>query len=161
VPIGLTGIGGRVGSAGIDIPPNTVARHDAFMTLQRPALIENFKPHMHMRGKAMSISAIYPDGRYETLAYVDRYNFNWHVSYIFADDVAPLLPKGTVIHVVSWHDNTTANKHNPDPNQWVGSGSRSIDEMTHAHTNIIYLTDEQYGEMMQARKQSASKPRAE
>jgi hypothetical protein len=156
VPIGLTGIGGRVGSAGIDIPPNTVARHDAFMTLQKAAVIENFKPHMHMRGKAMSMSAIYPDGRYETLAYVDRYNFNWHVSYVFADDTAPLLPKGTVIQVVSWHDNTTANKHNPDPNQWVGSGSRSIDEMTHAHTNMIYLTDEEYAQRVQARKTAAA-----
>lgn len=157
VPIGMTGIGGRVGSAGIDIPPNTVARHDAFMVLQKPAKIENFKPHMHMRGKAMSMSAIYPDGRYETLAYVDRYNFNWHTNYVFADDVAPVLPKGTTIHVVSWHDNTTANRHNPDPNQWVGSGSRSIDEMTHAHTNMVYLTDAQYDAILTARKAAASK----
>lgn len=156
VPIGMTGIGGRVGSAGIDIPPNSIARHDSFMVLQKPARIENFKPHMHMRGKAMSMSAIYPDGRYETLAYVDRYNFNWHTNYVFADDAAPVLPKGTTIHIVSWHDNTTGNRHNPDPNQWVGSGSRSIDEMTHAHTNMVYLTDAQYEEILSARKLAAS-----
>lgn len=161
VPIGLTGIGGRVGSAGIDIPPNSIARHDAFMPLQKAALVENFKPHMHMRGKAMEMSVLYPDGRYETLAYVDRYNFNWHVSYVFADDAAPLLPKGAVIHIVSWHDNTAANRNNPDPNQWVGQGSRSIDEMTHAHTNIIYLSDEEYAQMAQARKKASTSTRAE
>lgn len=152
VPIGLTGTAGRVGSSGIDIPPNSIARHDAYMVLQKAARIENFKPHMHMRGKAMALEAIYPDGRFETLSYVGRFNFNWGVNYIYADDAAPVLPKGTTIHVVSWHDNTAANKGNPDPSQWVGLGSRSIDEMTHAHTNITYLSDAEYQQIVQNRK---------
>ncbi|MFQ5744630.1 MAG: hypothetical protein ACE5HV_13725, partial [Acidobacteriota bacterium] len=36
-----------------------------------PARLENFQPHMHMRGKAMSMEAIYPDGRRELLSLVD------------------------------------------------------------------------------------------
>ncbi len=154
VPVGLTGIMGRNGTAGIDIPPNSIARHDAFMVLQKAARIENFKPHMHFRGKAMSLEAIYPDGHTEMLSYVDHYNFNWHISYVYADDVAPVLPKGTTLHVVSWHDNTAANKANPDPNQWVGNGSRSIDEMTHAHMNFVYLSDEDYARIIAERKRA-------
>ena len=159
VPVGLTGIGGRSGSAGIDIPPHSIVRHDAFMTLQQAARIENFKPHMHYRGKSMSMEAIYPDGLTEMLSAVDRFNFNWHVNYIYADEVAPVLPRGTVLHIVSWHDNTAANRGNPDPNQWVGRGSRSIDEMTHAHMNITYLSDADYQEIL-AQRQRASRETA-
>jgi hypothetical protein len=152
VPIGLTGIQGKEGSAGIDIPPNSVVRLDAFMVLQKPAIILNFKPHMHVRGKAMSMEAILPDGRVNMLSYVDHYDFNWQQSYVYTDDTAPILPKGTTIHVVSWHDNTAANKNNPDPNQWVGSGPRTIDEMTHAHTNMIYLEEADYSRLIAERR---------
>ena len=55
-----------------------------------------------------------------------------------------MLPKGTIIHVKAWHDNTAANKNNPDPNQWVGWGDRTIDEMAHAWVNVTYISDEEY-----------------
>ncbi|HML18779.1 MAG TPA: hypothetical protein VK419_17230 [Bryobacteraceae bacterium] len=61
---------------------------------------------MHLRGKAMSLEAILPDGATEVLSYVNRFNFNWMVNYIYADDSAPVLPKGTVIKVTAWYDNT-------------------------------------------------------
>ena len=57
-------------------------------------------------------------------------------SYVYADDVAPLVPKGTVLKITAWHDNTAAKKSNPDPNQWVGWGDRTVDEMAHAWVNI-------------------------
>jgi hypothetical protein len=53
-------------------------------------------------------------------------------NYIYADDAAPVFPKGTVIHVSAVYDNTKANKFNPDPDQWVGYGDRTVDEMAHA-----------------------------
>ena len=40
-----------------------------------------------------------PDGRREMLSQVTDFNFNWHNMYIYADDVAPLLPKGTILHL--------------------------------------------------------------
>ena len=46
--------------------------------------------------------------------------------------------------VTAWHDNTAANKANPDPNQWVGWGERTVDEMAHAWVNITYMSDEDY-----------------
>ena len=37
-------------------------------------------------------------------------------NYVYDDDYAPLLPKGTILKITAWHDNTAANKSNPDPN---------------------------------------------
>jgi hypothetical protein len=67
------------------------------------------------------------DGRREMLSQISDFNFNWHNMYIYDDDVAPLLPKGTILHFVTWYDNTSNNKANPDPNQWVGWGDRTVD----------------------------------
>ena len=45
-----------------------------------------------------------------------------------------------------WYDNTKANKNNPDPEQWVGYGDRTVDEMAHAWMNVVYLSDAEYKE---------------
>ena len=74
--------------------------------LKQPAMLENFQPHMHLRGKAMALEAILPDGTTQMISYVGNFNFNWMTNYIYADDAAPVLPKGTMIHVTAWHDNT-------------------------------------------------------
>ena len=74
---------------------------EGYTALRAPARLENFQPHMHLRGKAMLLEAILPDGTKRTLSYVDHFNFNWMTNYIYADDAAPVLPKGTIIHVVA------------------------------------------------------------
>src|SRR5579871_2852111 len=132
------------GGSRLDIPPNTVVENEAFTVLRAPARLENFQPHMHLRGKAMAIEAILPDGTREMLSYVNNFNFNWMNNYIYADDDAPVLPKGAIVHVTAWHDNTTANPNNPDPNQWVGYGDRTVDEMAHAWVNVTYISEEDY-----------------
>jgi hypothetical protein len=48
--------------------------------------------------------------RTETLSCVSNYQFGWHITYPYADDVAPLLPAGTIIHITAWHDNSSNNK---------------------------------------------------
>ena len=78
------------------------------------------------------------------LSQVTDFNFNWHNMYIYDDDVAPLLPKGTILHFLAWYDNTKNNKSNPDPDQWVGWGDRTVDEMGHAWINITYYNDEEF-----------------
>jgi len=140
----------------IEIPPNTVKAEHGYYTLPAPAIINNFQPHMHLRGKAFLMEAIYPDGRTEVLNYVPKWAFNWHVSYIYDDNAAPILPKGTVIHNVIWYDNTTANKQNPDPRQWVSGGARSVDEMGHANTNLVFITEAEYQRLTQERKDKAA-----
>jgi hypothetical protein len=128
----------------LDIPPNSITTTQGFHVLRQPARFESFQAHMHLRGKAMALKAILPDGSIQTLSYVNNFNFNWMTNYIYADDAAPALPKGTIIHVTAWHDNTAGNKNNPDPDQWVGWGGRTIDEMAHAWVNVTYINEEDY-----------------
>ncbi len=144
--VGFTGL--RNGPLSLDIPPNQVSHTEGFTVLKENTIITNFQPHFHLRGKAMQVEAILPDGTNQTISYVDNFNFNWMTNYIFADDAAPVFPKGTVIHVVAWYDNTANNKFNPDPNQWVGWGDRTVDEMAHAWMNVVYLTDAEYQERL-------------
>ena len=147
--IGFTGIDR---SKMLDIPPNSMAMTEGFTVLKENALIENFQPHFHLRGKSMQVEAILPDGSKQVISYVGNFNFNWMTNYIYDDDAAPLLPKGTVIHVTAWYDNTKANKNNPDPDQWVGYGDRTVDEMAHAWMNVVYFNDAEYKALGEERK---------
>jgi hypothetical protein len=151
---------GRTGAGAIDIPPNTVQLTEVYFPLRQAARIESFQPHMHLRGKAMTIEAILPTGQNVVLSHVAEFNFMWHNAYVFADHAAPLVPKGTIIKVNAWHDTTSANKANPDPNVWVGYGGRTVDEMAHAWVNVTYLTDEQYAEQVAERQATLSKSTA-
>jgi hypothetical protein len=143
------------GGAILDIAPNSVAQTEGYHVLRQAARLENYQPHMHLRGKAMAMEAILPDGSRRMLSYVDHFNFNWMTNYIYADDAAPVLPKGTVLHITAWHDNTASNKNNPDPSQWVGWGDRTVDEMAHAWVNVTYLTDEEYQQWLSQQKAKA------
>ncbi|HKT80797.1 MAG TPA: hypothetical protein VJP86_11300, partial [Vicinamibacterales bacterium] len=116
-----------------------------------------FQPHMHLRGKAMSLEAILPNGQKQVLSYVPNFQFQWMNTYQYADDAAPLLPKGTILHVTSWHDNTSANKNNPDPDQWIGYGDRTVDEMAHAWINITYMNEDDFAKEVEARRALTSK----
>ena len=142
--VGFTGL--KNGTAGLDIPPNSVAYTEGFNVLKENTVITNFQPHFHLRGKAMSVEAIFLDGRTQTVSYVKDFNFNWMTNYIYADDAAPVFPKGTIIKVSAYYDNTKANKSNPDPEQWVGYGDRTVDEMAHAWMNVVYLSDAEFQE---------------
>jgi hypothetical protein len=136
----------------VDIPPNSIAENQNFTVLKQAAILENFQPHMHLRGKAMSVEAILPDGTTQVISYVGNFNFNWMTNYIYEEDAAPVLPKGTVIRVTAWYDNTRANPNNPDPDQWVGFGDRTVDEMGHAWMNVTYISDEEYSARAARRK---------
>ena len=144
------------GSRGLDIPPNTVTTHQGVFVMKKAGRIENFQPHMHLRGKGMMMEAILPSGTTEVLSLVSSYEFNWHNNYVYADEAAPLLPKGTVLRFTAWHDNTKDNPDNPDPTQWVGWGDRTVDEMAHAWVNITYLSDDELKQEQEKRKAGTS-----
>ena len=146
-----TGPGG-LWAGDIVLPPNSIKSHQGVRVLDRPALITSFRPHMHMRGKAQSLVAVYPDGRREMLARVDKYNHSWQIAYQFEDDVAPLLPKGTMLMLTSTWDNTADNPNNPDHRQWVVFGQRGVDEMSHTWLGITYLTDDQFQRLSAERR---------
>ncbi len=145
--------------ADLDIPPNEKTITQNFYVLPAPARLENFQPHMHMRGKAMSLEAVYPDGRKEVLSAVSNFQWNWHINYVYSADVAPLLPKGTMLAFTAWHDNTAANVNNPDPSQWVGWGDRTVDEMAHNWIDVTYLEQNEFDKLVAERKaKTARKP---
>lgn len=137
-------------------------RADGYFTLTKPARLLSFQPHMHNRGKAMCVEAIYPptgnasvgnaQNKVETLSCVDRYQFAWHIVYHYEEDMQPLLPAGTILHVTGWHNNTAANKFNPDPEQLVTYGQRTVDDMSFAWMQWYYLSDEEFKQQVEARK---------
>ena len=57
------------------------------------------------------------------------YDHNWVKQYIYEDDAAPLLPKGTILHLIGFLDTTPANKNPADPRNWAGGGRRSMSNM--------------------------------
>jgi hypothetical protein len=128
----------------LDIPAGAAdVRSDAYYKMERPARLIGFMPHMHNRGKKQCLEAIYPDMHVEQLNCVN-YDFNWQIVYNYADDVAPLLPAGTIMHVISWHDNSAANKYNPDPRNWVGFGNRTTDDMSRHWLTFYYMSDDEF-----------------
>jgi len=138
----------------LEIQPNSVVRTDGYYRLTRNARIDAFQPHMHMRGRGMTLEAIHLNNTTEILSSVDHFNFNWHINYIYADDVAPLLPAGTVLHMIGIHDNTAANRRNPDPAMWAGFGERSVDDMLQVWLDIVYLDDAEFARLVAERKAS-------
>ena len=73
--------------------------------------------------------------------------------------MAPIVPAGTLLHVISWWDNTTSNGFNPDPRNWVGAGTgRTIDEMGFSWIGWYDLTDEEYKTELAARKTKPVQP---
>ncbi len=151
----------------IDIPPGeSNARTDSYHYVEQPMLITAFQPHLHNRGKRQCLEAIYPRSpsapwpesqggpyrvRPELISCAD-FQFNWHLQYTYEDDVQPLIPTGTILHLISWHDNSAANRGNPDPTAWVGFGQRSIDEMALMWLEYSYLTDEEYEAALRTRR---------
>jgi hypothetical protein len=148
---------GATNAGGVDIPPNTLKQTEGFFVLRENGRVESFQPHMHLRGKAMEMDAILPNGQVQVLSYVSNFNFQWMTTHLYADDAAPLLPKGTIIKVMAWHDNTANNKANPDPNVWVGYGDRTVDEMAHAWVNVTYMNDADYAAELAARREAIAK----
>ena len=149
-----SGSGGSALGSGVDIPPNTVKATVGYFLLRENGRVESYQPHMHLRGKAMAMEAILPNGQIQVLSHVADFNFNWHNTYVYKETSAPLLPKGTLIKVTAWHDNTPANKNNPDPNVWVGYGDRTVDEMAHAWVNVTYMNDADYRAAVEERRKA-------
>lgn len=88
----------------------------------------------------------------ETLACVG-YDHNWVRSYQFADHATPLLPKGTILHVTGYANNTESNHNIPDPRNWQGSGNSSIQNMFIDLGIKLKLTEEQFFKEMEKRRQ--------
>jgi hypothetical protein len=137
----------------LDIPAGASAvRHDGYFVLPKPTKLLMFQPHMHYRGKSMQLEAIYADGRTELISSVPHFDAFWQITYAYQKP--PVFPAGTTLHMISVHDNSSANRRNPDPTNWTGGGERTIDEMAIAHIDFIYLSPEDYKESAPTRTTS-------
>jgi hypothetical protein len=104
---------------------NYVSR--ASMTLAQAVRLVSVQPHMHRRGRAMEVRAVYPDGRVELLVSVPKYDFNWQTTYVLREP--KLLPAGTRLESVARFDNSANNSSNPDASVMVNWGDQTTDEM--------------------------------
>ena len=146
----------QLGLAGeLDIPAGQVTRHDGYTKMYLPGKLTGFQPHMHFLGKRQCLELIYPDATTEMVSCAN-FDFNWHIVYNYADDAQPIYPAGTTMHVISYHDNTAAHRGNHDPNNWAGSGNRTIDEMAFGWINWHDLTEEEYRVELAARRKASS-----
>ncbi len=105
-------------------PAYPVAASFAF---DRPIRLLAMLPHMHVRGKDFTYTAVYPDGRRTILLSVPAYDFAWQATYRLAEPLA--LPAGTRIECLAHFDNSPANPSNPDPTATVRWGDQTWDEM--------------------------------
>ena len=91
--------------ADIDIPAMaTDHRQDAYFTLPRNAKISVFEPHMHASGVRMCLDAVW--GNTVQTLNCAGYDHNWVRVYKYEDDAAPLLPKGTILHLTGYFNNS-------------------------------------------------------
>ena len=138
----------------LEIAPNGLAMTQGFHSFKTPVRIDSFQPHGHFRLVGKTLEVFYPEtGKLEMLSSVSNWTNSWHTSHIYADDAAPLVPKGAVLVITGYYDNTAANPSNPDPEQWVGPGSRTADEMSHAWIAVTHLDDAGYERIVAEREQ--------
>ncbi len=123
---------------------------NAYTVLQQNTKIISFEPHLHAPGARMCLEAIW-GYNIQTLNCVG-YDHNWVRGYDYTDASAPLLPKGTILHITGYMDNSPSNKNVPDPRNWQGSGNRSVANMFIDLGMRVALTDEQFQAEMAKRR---------
>ena len=140
------------GKPDVDLRPMEADQaFEFFMTVEEHTRMTTFGPHMHAPGVRFCIEAIY-GGRSETLSCAG-YDHNWIRAYLYAEDAAPLLPKGTILRGTGYFDNTPANPNIVDPRNWTGFGHRSIDNMLLHIGPAITLTEEEFQAEVAARRE--------
>ena len=135
----------------IDVIPGKAGQEfHAFAVLEQHTKIVAFEPHLHAPGTRMCLEAIWGTNHF-TLNCVG-YDHNWVKQYVYKDDAAPLLPKGTIMHVIGFLDTTAANKNVADNRNWAGGGRRSVANMFIDLGYSVELTEEQFQAEMAERR---------
>ena len=117
------------------IPPNdrNWQSPSAEVTFNEDVELVFMMPHMHFRGKDMTYTLQYPDGRKEIVLSVPHYDFNWQLGYATSIQV----PKGSNLHVDAHFDNSPDNKFNPNPNKTVFYGEMTWEEMMFPFFGVV------------------------
>ena len=135
----------------IDMRPGAAGQElHAYKVLNQHTKLVTFEPHLHAPGMRMCLEAIW-GFNVETLNCVG-YDHNWVRGYTYAQDHQPLLPKGTILHIIGYMDTSEANRNVPDTRNWQGSGNRSVANMFIDLGMRVALSDEQFVEEMAMRR---------
>jgi hypothetical protein len=131
----MVAVGGPTDRDHFRIPANDAnyAAPPGEATFSRNVEIFSMMPHMHVRGKSMTFTLTYPDGRTETVLNVPRYDFNWQLQY----DTSLKIPKGTKLRVEAHYDNSAGNRYNPNPNRDVFYGEQTWEEMESGYVFVL------------------------
>lgn len=85
-------------------------------------------PHMHLLGRSMKATVIFPDGSKKPLIYIDDWDFNWQMTYALKQPMK--VPAGSTLLVEGTYDNSSDNPNNPnDPPKPITWGEETTDEM--------------------------------
>jgi hypothetical protein len=122
----------------------------AYAVMTQPTKLVTFEPHLHAPGERMCLEAIW-GYTVETLSCVG-YDHNWVRGYTFGEDSAPLLPTGTVLHIVGYMNNTDTNPNVPDSRNWQGSGNRSVTNMFIDLGMRVAMSEDQFLQEMADRR---------
>ena len=140
----------------IDVKPNTPNQElHAYAVLQENTKIIAFEPHLHASGIRMCEEAIW--GMNIQQLNCVGYDHNWVTQYEYQDDAAPLLPKGTIVHLIGFLDTSSANRNLVDPRNWTGAGRRSVANMFIDLGYAVSLTDDQFQAEMAKRRSKMSR----
>jgi hypothetical protein len=146
--VSVSGLGRGVD---LDVKPLTPNQElHAYAVLQQHTKVVTFEPHLHAAGTRMCLEAIWGTD-IQTLTCA-AYDHNWVRTYAYADDAMPLLPKGTILHIIGSLDTSAANRNVVDGRNWSGGGRRSVANMFHNSLGTyIELTQEQFEREMAER----------
>jgi len=144
--------GPRLGNGiDIDVAANKSGQEfHSFITLEEHTKIIAFEPHLHAPGYRMCMEAIW--GHNQFTLNCAGYDHNWVKQYIYEDDAAPLLPKGTILHIIGFLDTTDENTNVADARNWAGGGRRSVSNMFIDLGYSVTLTEEQFQAEMAERR---------
>ena len=135
----------------IDVLPNKANQEfHNYVVLQEHTKIIAFEPHLHAPGVRMCMEAIW--GHNQFTLNCAGYDHNWVKQYVYEDDKAPLLPKGTILHTIGYLDTTAANPNVADTRNWAGGGRRSVSNMFIDLGYSVQLTEEQFQAEMAIRR---------
>ena len=118
---------------------------------ERATKILSFEPHLHAPGNADvprgDLGLQHPD------AQLRRLRPQLGARLQLRRRLRAALPKGAILHIIGYMDNTPANKNVPDPRNWSGRGNRSVTNMFIDLGNRVSMTDEQFQEEMAKRRE--------
>jgi len=103
----------------------------AWGTIPTDAILLNFYPNMHFRGKMVACNIVHTDGSVEALLHV---TYHWQVTYQLAEP--KFLKAGTRLQAVEWYDNPPDKTRSSDPKGSMARGDRTYGGMMAGYFDV-------------------------